>query len=377
MPRVMLEKPDRLRVSSSARPVGVDRENRVLRGYVVAQAGPFKDEGRGEFDELSLKQILEQWPKAGLRSRFSHPNESSDGLGKYLGRGHDPFLSTTTNGAGETVPCVRADLHFDGSAFEKNPNGNLGEYIMTLAQNDPAALSSSLVLKKGEELRLNKDGSPKRGPDDKELPPLWRIERLFASDIVDEGAAVDGVLSVEPLNVEGLRWTRDYLAAGESLLNKLFAGQSRAVVQARCTAFLTRYLNRRYGGSNMENLGAGLAGVLNGYLDEKSGGDENARAGAIGGMAQESGLTTDEVIAILGGEDAGVTTPVLEGFSRALECPLGELVTAAEEDGIDLTGAGTGDEDPAEGEGGEMPAEPAAVPMSVRKKKLELAAKSH
>src|SRR5688572_71622 len=99
MPRVMPEKTDRLRAGAKGRPIGVDRDNKVIRGYVVAQLGPFKSEGRGEFDEKSLAMIQELYKgaPAGLKARFAHPSESNDGLGKFLGRSRDAFLSTTTN----------------------------------------------------------------------------------------------------------------------------------------------------------------------------------------------------------------------------------------------------------------------------------------
>lgn len=342
MPRVMLEKPDRLRVQAQARPVGVDRAAKVIRGWIVAQEGPFKSEDRGEFDGTSLAQIVEKWPKAGLKSRFSHPTESSDGLGKGVGWKHKPYLSTVSvdrDGKSVQLQCVRCDFHLSPSAFETNPNGNLGEWLLDTAEKDPAMLSSSLVLSKDTEYRLNKDGTPQRdAAGERELPPLWRVKKLFASDVVDDGDAVDGAMA--PLSAEP-HWTRDYLTTGAEIIDKLFAGQPRRVVKARLTSFLNRYLDRRYGDSEMtdEKLGASLAGVLNGYIDEAAGGDENARAGVIANMATDSGLSTDDVIAILNGDDAGVTTPILESFSRVLECPLSELVAAAEADGIDLTGA--------------------------------------
>lgn len=351
MPRVMPEKPTRSRLAPApSRPIGVDREKNVIRGYVVAQAGPFKSEGRGEFDETSLEQILAAWPKNGLRSRFSHPNESSDGLGKYLGRGRDPFRSTVVID-GKEVPAVRADLHLDPSAF-RTPNGDLGTYIMDLADNDPGALSSSLVLDKDEEWRLTKEGTPLTGDDGRELPPLWRVKRLYATDVVDEGDAVDGILSPE-----SPRWTRDYLSQGEALLSKLFAGQPRATVKARLTAYLNRYLDRRYGSGSMnQQLGPALGGTLDGYINDAAS-DERPREVILAEMAQESGLDVAVVSQIVSGaSDEGVNTPVLEAFAKVLACPLGELVTAAEEDGIDLTGATA--EEPA----ANPPADPA--PMS-------------
>lgn len=375
MPRVMPEKPTRSRLAPhSARPIGVDREQKIIRGMVVAQLGPFKSEGRGEFDAASLEQIRQAWPKAGLRSRFAHPNESSDGLGKYLGRARDPFPSTVlleVDGKPVEVPAVRADLHLDPTAFS-TPNGDLGTYIMDLAANDPGALSSSLVLRKSEEWRITKEGTPQLGADGRQLPPLWRVEKLFATDVVDEGDAVDGILS--PASP---RWTRDYLSQGEALLNDLFAGQSRATVKARLRAYLNRYLDRRFGDPTMnQQLGPALGGTLDGYIDEATT-DERPREVILSEMAQESGLDVAVVSQIVSGaSDEGVTVPVLEAFAKVLACPFSELVVAAEEDGIDLAG-GT-EEPPADAPPADAPpAEPA--PMSkpgVMRRRLELKQKA-
>ena len=52
-------KPDShwLRAGISGKPVAIDRTARVLRGYVVAQKGPFKSEGRGEFDDFLMPAL--------------------------------------------------------------------------------------------------------------------------------------------------------------------------------------------------------------------------------------------------------------------------------------------------------------------------------
>src|SRR5262245_4116304 len=187
-----------LRPQFSGRPVGVDRETGagVLRGYVVAQAGPFKSEGRGEFDRQALAEIVRMGNEAprGIKSRFTHPDMSSDGLGKFLGRSQGFSLAAAADARGKRVQAVRADLHFDPSAHDA-PGGDLAGYVMRLAESDPDALSSSLVLHADREQRLEPDGrTPTRGPDGEELPPLWRPTRLHASDIVDTGDAVDGLL---------------------------------------------------------------------------------------------------------------------------------------------------------------------------------------
>src|SRR5262245_30188022 len=77
-----------------AEALSVDDDAKVIRGFVVAQLGPFKTQGRGEFDERSLKQIVRlmgQEP-SGLASNYGHvgPNE----LGKFLGRAREPRIET-------------------------------------------------------------------------------------------------------------------------------------------------------------------------------------------------------------------------------------------------------------------------------------------
>lgn len=161
----------------------MDMENKVLRGYVVAIEGNFKDE-RGAFSYEGLSQIsrlISANPK-GLKSRFGHPSLLADGLGRFLGRARNPRVDSVVNAQGKRVPATRADLHFDESAF-KTPYGDLATYVMTLAKSDPDAISSSLVI------------APKLEDRGRGQPPLWFPSRLAASDIVEEGDAVDSLLS--------------------------------------------------------------------------------------------------------------------------------------------------------------------------------------
>lgn len=234
--------PSWLAAKAVGRPVGVDRKNEVLQGYVVAQEGPFKSDGRGEFDEDSLRTIVKLGNESsgGLKARFTHPDMSSDGLGKFLGRSRNFSMSTAKDGrTGKTVKAVRADLHFDPSAHE-TPSGDLANYIMTLAESDPDALSSSLVLKVDQEYRIDKNGSPVKDDEGVALPPLWRPKTLHASDIVDTGDAVDSVLSADNLPLSQL-WQ------GAKMLDAVFLGQDREAVEARCLAYLGRYLDRTFG----------------------------------------------------------------------------------------------------------------------------------
>lgn len=252
MPRAMPAIPEWLRAEVVGRALAVDRTAKVLRGYVVALAGPFKSRGRGEFDEKSLEMIAQimNAKEKGIKSRFTHPDESNDGLGKFLGRARNARVATavaTWDGQPREVPAVRADLHLDPSSFS-TPTGNLGGYILDLAESDPDALSSSLVLRVKQEHRIEKDGTPKTNEKGESLPPLWRPEAIHASDIVDTGDAVDGLLSAG-VDVDGLPLAA--LWRGAELLDGVFAGQPRNVAEARLTAFLQRYLDRRYGAAEL------------------------------------------------------------------------------------------------------------------------------
>jgi hypothetical protein len=171
--------------------IGVDRENKTVKGYVVAQCGDFKSEGRGKFNLASLAKMIELWPKKGLKSRFRHPNLINDGLGTLLGRSVNPRID-----GGK----LRADLVLDPSSFIA-PGGNLGSYILTLAGSDPDAFSSSLVLAADKTYELDENGRPKCDANGDRCSPLWMPTKLWASDAVDTGEAVDGFLgSASPDN---------------------------------------------------------------------------------------------------------------------------------------------------------------------------------
>lgn len=239
--------PELLRTSATARPVEVDRKANVLRGFVIMQLGLLKDRP-GEVDQTTLDKIVElgNASKVGLKSRFSHPTECADSLGKYLGRVRDLFMSETVTRDGKKVAAVRGDLHFDPTALDTPPQGGkpLGVYVMELAESDPDALSSSVVVRFKREYRLKPDGTRVQDEKGQDLPPLLRVEKLLASDIVDEGAAVDGLLSVAG-TFEGL--PNEVLWQATELLDGMFDGQSREQVAERLASFAAKYLTLRFG----------------------------------------------------------------------------------------------------------------------------------
>lgn len=218
--------------------VGVDRSNNVIRGYVVAQAGPFKSQGRGEFDHKALKLIWRQMRdnesggRTGTKSRLGHPTLSADGLGAYLGRARNPQMSEAGG-----VEAVRADLHLDPTSFSSPTHGNIGKYVMDLAESDPSALSSSLVLQVDEEWRLDSKGRKVRDDLGNELPPLWRPTRIHASDVVDTGDAVDDFLCAS-LSIDGL--PDAIVRQAYPLAKQALAGKSRSEIIRMLTGWAHR-----------------------------------------------------------------------------------------------------------------------------------------
>jgi len=248
----MQPKPQWLRASFKSLGSRVDRAANVLRGMVVAQLGPFKSQGRGQFDRESLVGIerLGNAKSGGLKSRFTHPDMSSDGLGKFLGRVRDLRMdSATDERTGKTVDAVRGDLHFDPTALDTPPEGGkpLGIYVMNLAESDPAALSSSIVVEPDRFIDDGKGGLVQLDEGDEGpagVTPLWRPRVLHASDIVDTGDAVDGLLSA-PIDID--RLPLSVLWKGAQLLDAVFLDQSREVIEARLAAYVARYLDRKFG----------------------------------------------------------------------------------------------------------------------------------
>jgi hypothetical protein len=234
--------PGRLSAPARSDAVGVDRENNVLRGYNVAQVGDFKSAGRGRFDDESLAAIhrLMRQNPTGLKSRFTHPTMSDDGLGSFLGRARNPRV---------VGGSVKADLHFDASAFD-TPRGNLAKYVMDLAASDPDAISSSLVLRADQVETIDERGRAALDADGEPIPPVWRPTKLLASDIVDTGDAVDGLLSAG-IDPDGL--PLGALWKGCEMLDRVFAGQPDDVVESRLRGFASKYLAHRRGGASRED----------------------------------------------------------------------------------------------------------------------------
>lgn len=260
--RPMPEHPEWLRANAQGASK-VDREKAVISDVILAEEGPFKSEGRGEFDRQAIRSIvkLANARSGGLKSRLGHPTLSDDGLGKFLGRIKNARSSTVLRERGKDsdgkpllkeVLVARGDLHLDKTALEEPIGGGkpLGVYVMDLAESDPEAFGTSLVLKTEQEFRLDKQGRPLKDEAGMDLPPLWRPTELHASDVVDTGDATNSFLAADLANLPDA-----IVRQGCQLLDAQFAGQSREVVEARLTAFVARYISYRFGSGGDEAEG--------------------------------------------------------------------------------------------------------------------------
>lgn len=184
----------------------VDRDAGIIYGYSVITKGPALGHDM-EIDDKTLTQVVElgNQAKRGIKSRFDHPNASSTSMGTFLGRTKNFRLSGAR---------VLGDLHLNDAAKEA-PQGNLHNYVLGLAQNDPHAFGASIVFEGKSEFQLEEDGTRKKDAEGKPLPRLARVETLLASDVVDDPAANPGGL---------------FHAGSESLATKITAFLNRWAV---------------------------------------------------------------------------------------------------------------------------------------------------
>lgn len=206
----------------------IDHEAGIVEGVKVCTEGEAKGHGvnlDAEFVEAVVRFGNER--KQGLKARFGHPNMCSTALGTFLGRHKNFRTETTTRDDGSKALTAIADLFLSNEAKD-TPNGNLHDYVLGLAQNEPDMFGTSIVFTpgryyrkttkgqkvyhqwetndKGERLISESGEASFKWVDDngKEVDPskVEIIERdyvecaaLHACDCVDDPAANDGLFS--------------------------------------------------------------------------------------------------------------------------------------------------------------------------------------
>ena len=163
--------------------VKVDRESGVISNVAIITAGPALGHGF-EVDQTMLEQVEAAINKSGkpVPVRLTHDGEWIT----------DPIMLLLGNVTGKARiegKSVRADVRLAKYA-EKNPSGNLREYLFSLVEEAPSQIGLSIVFEpdKFEENREDEHGH--------RLIPAGRLKSLRAVDFVGDPAAnPNGLLS--------------------------------------------------------------------------------------------------------------------------------------------------------------------------------------
>lgn len=207
----------------------VDRKQNVIYGASLMQVGDVNDDRPWTVDLETLTQAADLAAKSngGLKARFTHPNMSNDGMGSYLGR----WKNVTVDG-----DTLRGDLHLADAAFN-SPNGDLGSYVLDLAEEDPEAFGVSLAPRLDSKAMEGLESKDKRTP--------IRFSALRAADVVDEPAATrGGLFSIDTVDLRVLPHQ------ATMLLDAYFGDASPDVIEGRVRSFLRKYLSSK--GHDME-----------------------------------------------------------------------------------------------------------------------------
>lgn len=224
---------------------GGERSAGLIRGVSVITRGEALGH-REWIDHTMLEQVanaVNAMGERGIKARFTHPGLSSDGLGTMLGRVRDAAVQGDQ---------VIADLHFSPSAHD-TPDGDLADYVMSLAEQDPDQFGTSIVFTPDvrAEREFEADHSVDDGdggtvfrspdPDNQHNFVHARLKQLHAVDTVDEPAA----------NPSGLFSAHQALAGeADQLLSYVLLGAERPALDRlpvdpdRVSATVHRFLGR-------------------------------------------------------------------------------------------------------------------------------------
>lgn len=161
---------------------GGNFEAGVIRNFAVITSGEALGHGMWVDTEFVSNVALQlSASKKGIVSRYTHPNMSGDALSKGLGR-----VVYTADGDGK----VRGDLHFYKAAH-KSPDGNLAEYLMDLASDDPESFGASISFERDVEKEEIYAADNPSSPDPRNIDnlPHVRLSKLRFVDIVSQPAA--------------------------------------------------------------------------------------------------------------------------------------------------------------------------------------------
>ena len=163
----------------------IDEGAGILKKVVVAETGKVKSYFE-QIDSVTLSQIaqLGNSKEAGVKARFGHPNMCSSSFGTYIGR----FKNFQVEGE-----KVFGDLHLD-DVCKESPSGNLFDYIVKMAKNNPDMFGASIAFVPSEPSLTDEEY------------PATRIDDLLATDLVDDPAATNSLFAVDSFSYQATRF---------------------------------------------------------------------------------------------------------------------------------------------------------------------------
>jgi hypothetical protein len=172
----------------------VNFESRTITDVIMCQVGEAKGHGvhlEQSFIEAGIAYANKHHASIGLKCRFGHPAMSNDALGTEVGR----FKNFRV-----VDDKMVADLHIYQSANLSPTHPGAGDWILSMAEEDPNAIMCSIVFVPGEEYQYDEEGNKfyiaqnkkKYNPENKVYTEL---QELWATDLVDDGAATDKLFS--------------------------------------------------------------------------------------------------------------------------------------------------------------------------------------
>lgn len=177
----------------------VDAENRIISDVILCQVGEAKGHGvhlEQSFIDAGIAYAQKYHSKVGMKCRFGHPAMSNDALGTEVGRYHN-FKVVDDK--------MVADLHVYQSANLSPTHPGAGDWILSMAAEDPHAIMTSIVFTPGRHYQYDSDGNKiyvweydKDGNwigANGKMKTYVELKELWGNDLVDEGAATDKLFS--------------------------------------------------------------------------------------------------------------------------------------------------------------------------------------
>lgn len=215
---------------------GIDRsEGNIIFGASVIELGEVNDDRPWIVDQRTLEQVVEfgSRPQRGLKAKFTHPNMSNDGLGTHLGYWKNFRIDGSR---------VRADLHISDSAF-KSPKGDLGGYVLALAEEDPEAFGVSVSTRIDfAAMGIDEAGNPVEEAEG-DLP--LRFAALRSADFVDEPAATRGGLFSESMALDDRFENVDIASMLTWVLDNHFENENPEEIRDRVSTALSTYFKNQ------------------------------------------------------------------------------------------------------------------------------------